>query len=96
MGKVPLQVVKVFEHQARQKLCTDNFVTTFPRTASVCNSTMEKCQNSIKSTVRRVKSQIQKGANPEKAATHGYETTSDYLDILNKRILIQQSLSLPK
>ena len=37
-----------------------------------------------------MKIQIQKGANPEKAARRGYETTCDYLDILNKRILIQQ------
>ena len=33
---------------------------------------------------------IQKGANLEKAVRHGYEKTCDYLDILNKRILIQQ------
>ena len=51
---------------------------------------MEKCQDSIKSTAQKVKSQIQKGANPEKAARHSYETTCDYLDVLNKRILIQQ------
>ena len=89
MGKVPIHVVKDFEHQARQNLCTVNFVATFTKTASVCNSTMEKCQDSITSTIR-IKSQSQKGANPEKAARHGYETTCDYLDILNKRILIQQ------
>ena len=51
---------------------------------------MEKCQDSIKATVKRIKSQIQKGANPEKAARHGYKKTCDYLDILNKRIPIQQ------
>ena len=90
MGKVPLQIVKEFEHQARQNLCTVNFVATFAKTASVCNSIMEKCQDSIESTGKRVKSQIQKGADPEKAARHGYEATCDYLDILNKRILIQQ------
>ena len=39
---------------------------------------------------QRIKSQIQKDANPEKASRHGYETTYDYLDVLNKRILIQQ------
>ena len=39
---------------------------------------------------QRIKSQIQKGANPEKAVGNGYEKTCDYLDILNKRILIQQ------
>ena len=51
---------------------------------------MEKCQDSIKATVKRIKSQIQKGMNPEKAARHGYEKACDYPDILNKRILIQQ------
>ena len=91
MGKVPQHVVKAFEHQARQNLCTVNFAATFTKKASVCNSTMEKCQDSIKSTVKRIKSQIQKGANPDKAAKRGHETTCDYLDVLNKRILIQQS-----
>ena len=58
MGKVPLQVLKELEHQARQNLCTINFVATFTKTASVCNSTMEKCQDSFKSTFKKVKSQI--------------------------------------
>ena len=73
MGKVPLQVVKEFEHQAKQNLCTLNFSATFTKTASECNTTMEKCQDSIKATVNIIKNQIQKGANPEKAARHGYE-----------------------
>ena len=51
---------------------------------------MEKCQDSIKATVKRIKSQIQKGVNPEKAARHGFEKNCDYLDTPNKRILIQQ------
>ena len=39
----------------------------------------------------RVKSQIQKGADPERAARHGYENAYfDYFEIMNKRILIQQ------
>ena len=90
MGKVPLQVLKELKQQARQNLCTINFVATFAKTASVCNSTMEKCQDSLKATFKRLKSQIQKGANPEKAARRGYENTCDYFDTLNKRILIQQ------
>ena len=68
MGNVPLQVLKELEHQARQNLCTINFASTFASTASLCNSIMEKCQNSLKSTFMKVKSQIQKGANPGKAA----------------------------
>ena len=91
MSKVPLPVVKEFEYQARQNLCSLNFSAAFTKTASECNLTMEKCQDSIKATVKRIKSQIQKGANPEKAARHGYEKTCDYLDILNKGILISLS-----
>ena len=51
---------------------------------------MEKCQHSIKATFKRVKNQIQKGADPERAARHGYEQSCDYFEIMNKRILIQQ------
>ena len=42
------------------------------------------------STQSEVKSQIQKGANPEKAAKRGYEEACEYLEIWNKTILIQQ------
>ena len=58
--------------------------------AASCNFTLEKCQHSLKSSFKRVKSQIQKGANPEKAARHGYEQGCEYLEIWNKAILIQQ------
>ena len=90
MCKVPLQVLKEFEYQARQNLSTINFIATFAKTASACNSTMEKCKHSLKATFKRVKSQIQKGANPEKAARRGYEHACEYFEIINKRILIQQ------
>ena len=90
MGKVPLQVLKELGHQAIQNLSTIDFTATFANTASACNTTMEKCQHSLKATFKRVKTQIQKGANPEKAARRGYEHTWVYFEILNKRILIQQ------
>ena len=83
VGKVPLKVLKELEHQARQNLSTINFTATFARTASSCNTVMEKCLHSAKATFKRVKNQIQKGANPERAARRGYE-------IMNKRMLIQQ------
>ena len=67
VGKVPLQVLKELEHEARQNLSTINFTATFARTASSCNTVMEKCQHSIKAAFKRVKSQIQKGADPERA-----------------------------
>ena len=96
VGKVPLQVLKELGHQARQNPSTINFTATFTRTASSCNIVMEKCQHSIKATFKRVKSQIQKGANPERAVRRGYDNACDYFEIMNKRILIQQSLSLPQ
>ena len=90
MGKVLLPVLKELEHQARQNLSTINFMAAFTKTSSSCNATLEKCRHSLKSSFRRVKSQIQKGANPEKAAKRGYEKACKYLEIWNKTILIQQ------
>ena len=90
MGKVPLQVLKELEHQARQNLSTINFTATFAKTASSCNTVMEKCQHSIKTTLKRVKSQIQKGTDPERAVRRGYDNVCDYFEIMNKRILIQR------
>ena len=60
MGKVPLQVLNELEHQGRQNLSTINFTATLTKTASACNTTMEKCQHSLKAAFKRVKSQIQK------------------------------------
>ena len=40
MGKVKLQVVKEFEHQARQNLCTLNFLAAFNQVISDCNLIM--------------------------------------------------------
>ena len=65
MGKVPLQILNELEHQARQNISTLNFATTFAKTSSSCNATLEKCQYSLKSTFKKVKSQIRKGADPE-------------------------------
>ena len=49
-----------------------------------------KGKDSLKSTFKRVKSHIQKGANPKKAARRIYENACDYFEMLNQRILIQQ------
>ena len=89
MGKVPLQVLKELEHQARQNLSTINFTAIFAKATSSCNTVMEKCQHNIKATFKRVKSQIQKGADPETAVRRSYENACDYFQIMNKRILIQ-------
>ena len=43
----------------------------------------------IKSAVKKIKTQIQKGANPEKAAKRGYEEVCEYMDFWNKTVLIQ-------
>ena len=88
MGKVPLPILKELEHQAKQNISTLNFTTTFSKTSSSCNSTLEKCQHSLKSTFK-VKSQIRKGADPEKVAKRGYEEACEYLDLWNKTLLIQ-------
>ena len=65
-------------------------MATFAKTSSSCNYTLWKCQHSLKSSFKKVKCQIQKGANLEKAARHGYEEACEYLEIWNKTILIQQ------
>ena len=90
IGKVPLPVLKELEHQARQNFSTINFMAAFAKTSSSCNSILEKCQHSLKSSFKKVKSQIQKGANPEKAARRGYEEACEYLELWNKTILLQQ------
>ena len=89
MGKVPLPILKELEHQAKQNTSTLNFTAAFAKTSSSCNAILEKCQYSLKSTFKKVKSQIQEGANPEKAAKRGYEQACEYLDIWNKTVLIQ-------
>ena len=78
MGKVPMPILKELEHQARQNISTLNFATTFAKTSSSCNATLDRCQ-----------SQIRKGADPEKAAKRGYEEACEYLDLWNKTVLIQ-------
>ena len=88
MGKVPLPILKELEHQTRQNISTLNFTAAFAKTSSSCNASLEKCQHSIKSTVKKIKSQIQKG-NPEKAAKRGDEEVAEYMDFWNKTVLIQ-------
>ena len=88
MGKVPLQFLKELEHQSRQNLSTISFTATFARTASSCNTVMEKCLHSAKATFKRVRNQILKGADPERAARRGCGNA--YFELMNKRILIQQ------
>ena len=89
MGKVPLPILKELEHQARQNISTLNYTPAFAKTSSSCNVTLEKSQHSLKSTFKKVKFQIPKGANPEKAAKRGYQEACEYLDLWNKTILIQ-------
>ena len=89
VAKVSLPVLKELEQQARQNISTLNFTAAFAKTSSSCNASLEKCQHSIKSTVKKIKSQIQKGANPEKAAKRGYEEVAEYMDFWNKTVLVQ-------
>ena len=64
MGKVPLPILKELEYQARQNISTLNYTAAFAKTSSSCNVTLEKCQHSLKSTFKKVKSQIQKAKVP--------------------------------
>ena len=89
MGKVPMPILKELEHQARQNISTLNFATTFAKTSSSCNATLERCQHSLKATSKKVKSQIRRGADPEKAAKRGHEEACEYLELWNKTVLIQ-------
>ena len=54
VAKVPLQVLKELENQARQNLSTINFTATFVRTASSCNTVLEKGLHSAKATIKPV------------------------------------------
>ena len=65
VGKVPLQVLKELEHQSRQNIPTINFTATFARTASSCNTVMEKCLHSAKATFKSVKNQISRVPTPK-------------------------------
>ena len=76
VGKVPLQMVKEIEHQARQDLCILIFSVAFNQVLSECNLIMESCRESINATAKPAKTQIQKGANPERAARNGFEKTT--------------------
>ena len=86
MGKVPLLILKELEHHY---ISTLNFTVAFAKTSSSCNVSIEKCQHSIKSTIKKVKTQFQKGANPDKTTKRGYEQACEYLDFWNKTVLIR-------
>ena len=90
MAKVPLHVLKELESQARQNLTTINFTATFARTASSCNPVLEKGLHSAKATIKKAKTQILKGYNPERAIRLGYESACDYFEFMEKRIFIQE------
>ena len=47
MGKVPLQVLKELEPQARQNLSAINFTATFAKTASACNTALWKSVSTV-------------------------------------------------
>ena len=56
-GKV--QVVKTFEYQARQNICTINFSAAFNQVISECKLIMGNCRDSVKATAKWAKNQIQ-------------------------------------
>ena len=65
--RAPLHVAKEVEHQVRQNICTLNFSAVFNHTISECSSVMDRCRDSIKSTIKKAKHQILKGTDPERA-----------------------------
>ena len=87
MGKFPYQFLKNWNTKLGKIYPLSTLLLPLPRLHLL--ATLEKCQHSLKSTFKKVKSQIQKGANPEKAAKRGYEQACEYLDIWNKTVLIQ-------
>ena len=91
-ARAPLHIERELEHQASQKICTLNFSAVFNQTISECNGIMDHCRDSIKSTLKRAKHQILKGADPEKVIKNNntYDKARDYMDICDKRIQIQQ------
>ena len=88
-ARFPYQFLKSWNTKLGKTYPLSTLLPAFAKTSSSCNATLEKCQHSLKSTFKKVKSQIQKGANPEKAAKHGYEQACEYLDLWNKTIIIQ-------
>ena len=88
--RAPLHVAKELEHQARQNICTLNFSAVFDHTISECSSVMDHCRDSIKSTLKKAKHQILKGADPVRVIKNTYDKARDYMDIWDKRIQIPQ------
>ena len=73
--RAPLHMATELGHQARQNICTLNFSAVFNHTISECSSVMDRCRDSIKSTIKKAKHQILKGADPERAIKNAYGTT---------------------
>ena len=90
VAKVPLHILKELEQQSRQNLSTINFLSTFARASSACNTVLEKGLSSARSSYRKTKNQILDGADPRKLIKRGYQNACDYFDIMEKRIFIQQ------
>ena len=56
---------------------------------------MEKYLHSAKATFKRVRNQILKGADPERAARRDYENACYYFELMNEDSYSTESLSLP-
>ena len=60
-GKVKPHMVKDFEFQAQQIICTLNFSAAFNQVISECNGAIKSCRDNIKATVKWGKNHIQIG-----------------------------------
>ena len=87
VAKVPLHILKELKQQSRQNLSTINFMATFAKTSSACNTVLEKGLSSARSSLRKTKNQILDGADPRRLIKWGYQNVCDYFDIMEKRIL---------
>ena len=85
-GRAPLHALKELEHQASRNICNLNFPAVFNQTISECNSIAE----SVKSTLKRAKHQIQNRADSERVIKNTYDKSGDYLDIWDRKIHIKQ------
>ena len=89
MGKVPLPIpIKNWNTKLGKTYPLSTLLLPLP---SSCNATLEKCQHSLKSIFKKVKSQIQKGANPEKELNVDINkpVNMEYGILWNKTVLIQ-------
>ena len=90
MGKVPLQVLKELEQQARQNLSTINIALFLQRLPPLATLLWRSVRTVLNLPSKGLKARFRRVPILKKTARCGYKNTCDYFEMLNKRILIQQ------